>query len=89
MSGLIPGSLRVTAVSAGTYQGRYYNAADVFDLLQAGDYSDSTLNAQPGGGEWAPGWMLSVVASTPLYQWVSATVYPAFPAVDAPRRFVL
>lgn len=81
--------VRVMAVSAGYYQGEFYNAGDVFDLQSAADYSDSTQNAQPNGSEYAPGWMITVPASTPLYQWESATPYPAFPAVDPARRFVL
>lgn len=85
---LIPGSLRVTAVSAGYYNGESYVPGDVFDLLAAGDYSDSTQNDQ-NPNNFGLGWMLSVAATTPLYQWSTATLYPAFPAVDPNRRFVL
>lgn len=82
-------NLRVTAVSAGTYQGLYYVPGDVFDLVNILDYSDSTKNAQPNGAEWAPGWMLSVPPATPLYQQLAQQLYPTEPAVDPARRFVL
>lgn len=85
---LIPGSLRVMAVSAGYYNGILYNAGDVFDLLAAGDYADSTQNLQ-NPNNYGVGWMLSVPATTPLYTWESATQPAMFPAVDPARRFVL
>lgn len=80
---------RVQAVTAGYYGGEYYNAGDVFDIVQASDYSDSTQNYQVHGAEYAPGWMLKAAPSTSLYQWSTATPYPAFPATDPARRFVL
>lgn len=82
-------TLRVCAVTAGTYNGEYYEPGDVFDLLQSVDYSDSTKNIQPAGNEYAPGWMLSVDQSTPLYQASAVQGYPTFPAVDPARRFVM
>lgn len=80
---------RVQAISAGEYNGQYYVPGDVFDITLASDYSDSTQNYEAGGEEYAPGWMLAVPSTTPLYQWVSATNSPYFPATDPARRFVL
>ena len=42
----------------------------------------------PISGTSGVGWMVQVPSATPLYQWVSATPYPAFPALDPLRRFV-
>lgn len=80
--------MRVQAVSSGWYNGIYYQPNDVFDLLQDSDYSDSTQNAQPHGNEWAPGWMLTVASSTPLYRAGIDSATPAFP-IQPDRRAVL
>lgn len=80
---------RVMAVTAGEYGGEYYEPRDVFDIQFSHDYSDSTLNYESGGGEYAPGWMLRTAPNTPLYQTLSVQNSPYFPAVDPNRRFVL
>lgn len=41
-----PTGFRVTAVTAGFYGDRYRTPGDVFDILNAADYSDSTVNYQ-------------------------------------------
>ncbi len=79
----------VRAVSCGTYLGEYYEPGDVFLIAQLSDYSDSTQNIQTEGNEWAPGWMLLVPSTTPLYQAVAQQFYPTFPVIDPARRFVL
>jgi hypothetical protein len=76
---------RVQAVTAGWYQGTYYNVGDIFDLLQASDFSDSTLNYESGGGEYGAGWMLQVSASASL---TLDDGNAFFPAVDPNRRYV-
>lgn len=81
--------MRVQAVSPGWYNGLYYQRGDVFDLNSPSDYSDSTQNAQPNGNEWAPGWMLTVPGTTPLYQALSAEPTPLFPIDPHHRRTVL
>jgi hypothetical protein len=81
-------SMRVQAVSSGWYNGAYYQPGDVFDLNSPSDYSDSTQNAQPNGGEWAPGWMLEVASTTPTLQLLSAEPTPSFP-IQPDRRAVL
>lgn len=83
-----PVPMRVCAVSCGTHAGRYYEPGDVFDIL-SNEYSDSTVNYQAGGGIWAPGWMLAVPSSTPLYQRIVSEPHPTFPVVDPNRRFVM
>ena len=84
---LIPGSLRVQAVTAG-YYGEYRYPGDVFDLKRTGDFSDSTVNYQAAGGEVGYGWMLSVPANTPLYSWIQSNDAPALPVGDPARRTV-
>lgn len=71
---LIPGSLRVQAVAAGFYNGIYRYVGDVFDLLSANDYSDSTAVINPPTDPDYPlyGWMLSVPQNTPLYSYALA-----------------
>lgn len=76
---------RVQAVTAGWYNGTYYNVGDVFDLLHAADFSDSTLNYEIAGGEYTAGWMIQVNPATPLTQ-DDGNAF--FPAVDPNRRFV-
>lgn len=79
---------RVTAVSSGFYGGVFRTQADVFDILYAADYSDSTQNYQSAGGEYAPGWMLQVASTTPLLNWQQSNGAPYFPPQDPARRFV-
>ena len=84
-----PPGFRVQAVTAGYYNGVFYNAGDVFDILKAGDFSDSTVNYEMGGGIWAVGWMTQVPLTTPLYNAEIQAFYPFYPFVDPNRRFVL
>jgi hypothetical protein len=79
----------VTAVTAGSYRGVDYAPGDTFYLYSIVDFSDATLNAQPNGNEYAPGWMVRAAAGTPPYTAESQAPYPTFPAVDPARRFVL
>lgn len=74
---------RCQAVSPGWYNGTYYNIADVFDILQASDFSDSALNYESDGGEYTVGWMMQVSQSTPLTQADGSGFL-----VTANRRFV-
>lgn len=71
---LIPGSLRVKAVVAGFYNGIFRDPGDIFDLLSANDYSDSTATINPPTDPDYPlfGWMLSVAQTTPLYSFALA-----------------
>lgn len=80
---------RVMAVSAGIYAGNYYYPGDVFDILLASDYSDSTINYQILSGGFATGWMLKVAPSTPLSQAIVDDESPVFPVVDPKRRTVM
>src|SRR5581483_1865605 len=75
---------RVQAVTAGYYNGQYYEPGEVFDLLQATDFSDSSVNYQVNANEYAPGWMQAV--STPVSLDTGAAT---FPAVDPARRTVM
>jgi hypothetical protein len=79
---------RVMAVTAGEYNGEYYAPGDVFDLLEATDFSDSTVNYGPESGTIQLGWMIPVSANTPLYQAEGDQPSPTYPAVDPARRFV-
>lgn len=74
---------RVQAVTAGWYNGTYYNVGDVFDLLQAADFSDASQNYESGGGEYAAGWMIQSTGAVTLDDGNAF-----FPAVDPNRRFV-
>ncbi|MDB6107849.1 MAG: hypothetical protein JWO52_7848 [Gammaproteobacteria bacterium] len=74
---------RVKAVTAGWYQGTYYNVGDVFDLVQAADFSDATLNYEIAGGEYTAGWMIQSAA-----QLTQDDGQFFFPAVDPNRRYV-
>ncbi len=79
---------RVTAVTAGWYNGIFRTPGDVFDLLHASDYSDSTQNYESGGGETVFGWMLAVAPTTPLFNWLQSNGAPYFPPQDPNRRFI-
>jgi hypothetical protein len=59
---------RVCAVAPGWYGGYYLNVGDVFDLAQANDFSDATLNYESAGGEYNGGWMTRVASTTALTQ---------------------
>ena len=83
-----PPPFRVQAVTAGEYNGTYYVPGDVFDLLAAADYSDSTVNYESAGGDTRYGWMVKVPQTTPLYQWQQTNLAPAFPALDPTRSFI-
>lgn len=90
-AGRVPSTVgfRVMAVSPGVYGGTYYQRGDVFDIVSSDDYSDSTQNYQSAGGEWAPGWMLEVSATTPLYQALAQEGTPLFPIDPKHRRTVM
>jgi hypothetical protein len=79
---------RVIAITAGEYNGKYYVPGDVFDLLQASDFSDSSVNYGPDSADIQLGWMSQVSSATPLYQWQTQTDSPYFPPQDPARRFV-
>jgi hypothetical protein len=81
-SGVILGGsgFRVQATAIGDYQGVLYGPGEVFDILRAADFSDSTVDYSLGeAGGPMYGWMKQVPASTPLtnptpqiYDWPSA-----------------
>lgn len=84
-------AMRVRAATAGVYQGVYHEAGDVFDIT-SNFFSDATQNYQGGGGEYAPGWMISVGFGVPLLTQRTSgidSVAPQFPWVDPNRRFVM
>lgn len=76
---------RVCAVTAGWYGGEFRKPGDVFDLLQASDFSDYTLNYEIAGNESTFGWMMQVAQSTPLTQDDGSGFLTT---VDPLRRFV-
>jgi len=57
---------RVQAVQTGFYAGIFRDIGDVFDIQNAGDYSNSTVNY---GSVASPffGWMTQVPSTTALY----------------------
>lgn len=63
------GSARVQAVAAGFYKSDWKDIGDVFDVTNTADFSDSTSAQVPVGNPDYPlfGWMTSVPAATPLY----------------------
>lgn len=84
-------TIRVQAVTDGEYGGQFYEAGDVFDLLSAADFSDSTVNYGPNSGTVQLGWMMQVASSTPLYQARTSgltSVGTYFPVNDGSRRTV-
>lgn len=85
----IPLGFRCMAVTAGMYGGQYYWPGDVFDIAFARDFSDATKNYESAGNEYAPGWMVKVPSTTPLFQTITSQIYPMFPPVDPNRRFIL
>lgn len=66
-------TIRVQAVAAGFYKSDYKDIGDVFDILNSGELSDSTVSSVPVGNPDYPvfGWMLQVPPSTPLFSWAS------------------
>lgn len=87
-SGLpIAAGFRCMAVTAGLYGGLFYQPGDVFDILKASDFSDSTVNYQFAGGETVYGWMVRVAPSTPLSQ--AAVAQEFFVIPDPKRRFIM
>lgn len=85
----LPG-FRVRCITSGIYGGVYYQPGDVFDLVFATDYSDSTVNyAGIGAGTQQFGWMLRVPSTTPLYSSEESAgwIYPIIDPVP-PKRFV-
>jgi hypothetical protein len=80
---------RVMAVTAGLYGNVYYVPGDVFDIVQASDYSDSSIDYQPPSSATTGfGWMTRVPQTTPLYVWQESNNATYFPAADPNRRFV-
>lgn len=65
---------RVRAVSRGAYNEIWRDPGDVFDLLFAQDFSDSSKSVVPVGNPLypLPGWMVQVPQSTPLYSYALA-----------------
>lgn len=89
-TGPVNTGFRVIAVTAGHYAGVFRTPGDVFDIAQASDYSDSTIDYQPPSSNTTGyGWMLQVPATTPLFNWLSANPYPALPPQDPNRRFIM
>lgn len=76
---------RCQAVTAGWYNDEFRNPGDVFDILQASDFSDYTLNYEIAGGEYNVGWMKQVPQSTPLTQDDGSGFLVTY---DPNRRFV-
>lgn len=62
---------RVQAVQRGFYGGIWRDVGDIFDIANASDFSDSTVNS---GSTATPnyGWMKTVGSSTPLYSYALA-----------------
>lgn len=80
---------RVQAVSSGYYANVYRTPGDVFDILNAADFSDSSIDYQPPSSATTGfGWMTKVSNDTPLFTWQEANNATYFPAVDPNRRFV-
>lgn len=83
--------MRVQAVYDGEYNGQFYEAGDVFDLISPSDFSDNTVNYGPNSGTVQLGWMTQVAGTTPLYQARTAgltSVGTYFPVADGSRRTV-
>jgi hypothetical protein len=78
----------VTAVTSGWYNGVYRTAGDVFDLLFAADFSDSTVDYQINSNGIGFGWMAKVPPGTPLVNWLESNNAPYLPPQDPARRFV-
>jgi hypothetical protein len=92
VGGIIPVStgFRVMAVTAGLYQNVYRTPGDVFDILTAGDFSDSSVDYQPPSSNTTGyGWMRKVASNTPLFNWLASNNAPYYPAQDPSRRFIM
>lgn len=63
---------RVQATQRGQYGGIWRDVGDVFDIQNASDFSNSTVNY---GSVATPlyGWMLQVPSATPLYSFALAS----------------
>jgi hypothetical protein len=83
----IAGGFRVMAVTAGQYGGYFYQPGDVFDIVAAADFSDSSINYQAAGGDYVLGWMVKVPSTTPLSQ--AAVLQQFFVIPDPNRRFIM
>lgn len=84
-----PPGFRVTAVTAGWYLNVFRTPGDVFDLIFAADFSDSTIDYQPASsGTVGFGWMARVPQNTPLVNWLEMNNAPYLPPQDPNRRFV-
>jgi hypothetical protein len=78
----------VQAVTAGWYGGRFRTPGDIFLLAQAADFSDSTVDYQPGSSNTVGyGWMMRT-AATQAYDWLQSNGSPYLPPQDPLRRFV-
>lgn len=79
---------RVMAVNAGFYGGSYYRPGDVFDLLKASDFSDSTIDygTDPVTNQF--GWMRWTDPSTPLFQAETNDTSPFYPVDNTGFRTV-
>lgn len=86
-----PAGFRVMAVAAGDYMNIYRDIGDVFDLVTANDFSDSTVSFVPPGNPDNPvyGWMQQVPPNTPLFSWALATGDGLSTPRTSPRRTVL
>lgn len=82
-------TIRVKAVTSGSYGGTYRDVDDVFDIDSA-FYSDSTVSFVPVGNPDYPlyGWMLQVPNTTPLYSWALSNGGASSPT-DPKRRLVV
>lgn len=79
---------RVMAVTAGYYLGVYRTAGDVFDIIQASDFSDSTVDYQINSNNVGYGWMARVPPGTPLVNWLDSNNAPYLPPQDPLRKFI-
>lgn len=80
---------RVQAVTAGWYNGTFYQPGDVFDLNVASDFSDSTVRYQLADSATIGfGWMLRVAPTTPLFCFYEQNQTIILPVPDPLRRFV-
>lgn len=86
-SGPAPG-FRVTAVNAGSYAGVYYRPGDVFDIKDAHDFSDSSVDYGTDTVTNQFGWMQRVDPTTPLFQSETDDTSPFYPVNDANKRTI-
>lgn len=69
---------RVQATQRGQYANIWRDVGDVFDIANASDFSDSTVNY---GSSATPffGWMVQVPSATPLYSFALANAGASTP----------